>query len=197
MVREMTAYAATAGMVDSIAGLLEKIINEAGAERRRKHEERMKLIQLISDSKLRDAYAQQLLLNQFFLDASENAQQKIQNTAKHSQWLAEAIGRYYEDHGATQEQAKGISMGLRLLAVKISKLSGLDDLLVMYEVATLFTNELSQFRHRNRKYSIERSMRHGILEPLNDCIAIETNLRRRAALTMLGKDANLDFWDLE
>jgi len=187
----MTAYAA--GMVDSIAGLLEKVINEAGAERRRKHEERTKLIQLISDSKLRDSYVQQLLLNQFFLDASENAQQKIQNTAKHSQWLAEAIGRHYQDHGATPEQGKEISMGLGLLAVKISKISGLDDLLVMYEVATLFTRELSQFRHHNPKYSIERSMRHGILESLNDCIAIEINLRRRAALTMLGKDANFDF----
>lgn len=40
----------------------------------------------------------------------------------------------------------------------------------------LFTDQLSRFRHREREYSLERSIRHNILNSLNDCIAIENNL---------------------
>lgn len=170
--------------------LLEKLLDEITADKRRKHEERMKLINMIADSKLRDAYLNQLVLNQFFLDPSESAQYKLQNTAKHSNWLAEIVDEYYRDHGATQEQGKEISTALRLLAVKISEIASLDDLLSIYRAATLYTDYLSDFRHKERKYSLGRSFRQGILNPLNDCIAIENNLRRRIALTTLGKDAN-------
>lgn len=178
--------------VDAIAGLLEKAIDELGAEKRRKHEEHMKVVAMIADSKLRDAYVHQLLLNQFFLDSSEKAQYKLQNAAKHSQWLAEMINYYYQDHGATKEQGKEISTQLRLLAVKISKIASIDELNVVYEAATLFTDQLSSFRHRERKYSLERSIRQGILNPLNDCVAIENNLQRRAALSILSQDAKLN-----
>jgi hypothetical protein len=179
--------------IDPIAGLLGKLIDEVSAEKRRNHEERMKIIAMISDSKLRDAYVHQLLLNQFFLDSSENAQYTLQNAAKHSQWLAEAINYYHQDHGATKEQGEQISRELRLLAVKISKLASLDELKVVYEAATLFTDKLSRFRHREHKYSLEHEIRHGILNPLNDCIAIENNLQRRVALTLLGENINLKF----
>lgn len=183
-----------------IVGLLEKLIDEVGADKRREHEkhmkeheERMKMIAMIADSKLRDVYVHQLLLNQFFLNSSEKAQCKLQNAAKHSQWLAEMANYHHQDHGATQEQGKEVSTQLRLLAVKISKIASLDDLQVIYEAATLFTDQLSRFSHKEREYSLERSIRHHILNALNDCIAIENNLRRRAALTIVGRDIDLKF----
>lgn len=52
---------------------------------------------------------------------------------------------------------------------------------------------MSRFRHREREYSLERSIRHGILNPLNDCIATENNLQRRATLTVLGQNISLNF----
>lgn len=180
-------------ILDPISGLLQKLIDEVSADKQRKHEERMKIISMISDSKVRDGYVYQLLLDQFFLDSSDQAQYRIQNAAKHSQWLAEIINYYHQDHGATKDQAEQISKELRFLAVKISKIVALDDLRVVYEAATLFTDQLSRFRHRERKYSLERALRHGILNPLNDCIAIENNLRRRATLTLLGESINLKF----
>lgn len=176
-----------------IAGLLEKFIDEVGADKRRRHEERMKTLSMIADSKLRDAYVHQLLLNQFFLDSSENAQQKIQNAAKHSQWLAEMMNYYHRDHGATQEQGKEIATELRLLATKISKVASLEDLQVIYGAATLFTDRLSRFRHKEREYSLERSIRKSILNPINDCIAIENNLRRRIGLTTMKQSMSFNF----
>lgn len=187
---EMDIYSAS-GLLP-IAGLLEKLIDEVGAEKRRRHEEKMKIINMISDSKLRDAYVNQLLLNKFFLDSSENAQKKVQNAAKHSQYLAEMINYYHRDHGATQEQGKEISTQLRVLAIKISKITSLEDLQVIYGAASLFTNQLSRFRHKEREYSLERSIRKSILNPLNDCIAIENNLRRRIALTNIGRGMKIN-----
>lgn len=128
-----------------LAGLLEKLMDEVGADKRRKHEERMKMITMIADSELRDAYVHQLLLNQFFLDSSENAQCRLQNAAKHSQWLAEMTNYYHHDHGATQEQGKEIATQLRLLAVKISTITSLDDLRVIYGATTLFTDQCQDF----------------------------------------------------
>lgn len=88
-----------------IAGILEKFIDEAHADRRRKHEERMQELAMIANSSLRDDYIQQLLLDKF-LAPVEKAQHKLQNTAQHAQWLAEKVNYYYYDHGASQEQAK-------------------------------------------------------------------------------------------
>lgn len=177
--------------IRSIAGLLEKLINEAGAEKRRKHREQMATIKLISDSSLRDAYVQQLLLNQFFLNSSEKAQEKLQNAAKHAQWLAEKIGYHRQEHGATPEQIKDIATQLRFLAVNISRVDSVDDLQVIYKAATLFTDQVSQICHKEVKDLLVRSSREGILNPLNDCIAIENNLRHRIAFTVMGENITL------
>ena len=52
--------------VAPIAGLLEKLIDEAHAKERRKHEHRMKELETIANSSVRDDYVQQLLLDDNF-----------------------------------------------------------------------------------------------------------------------------------
>ena len=171
-----------------IPKLLDTILTEIYAENRRKHEERMAELQIISNSSLRDAYAQQLLLDRF-LSPVENAQHSIQNAAKHAQYMAEVVNYYHRDHGCSQEQAQEISRQFRALAVKISQIDSLYDLKIIYQVVTVFTQQLSRFKHRERNYSWEREIRKGILDPLNTCIAVEKNFQRRIAL-MTGEPAS-------
>ncbi|MDJ0550295.1 MAG: hypothetical protein PX639_14505, partial [Microcystis sp. M49637_WE12] len=134
-----------------IPKLLDTILTEIYAENRRKHEERMAELQVISNSSLRDAYAQQLLLDRF-LAPVENAQHSIQNAAKHAQYMAEVVNYYHHDHGCSQEQAQEISRQFRALAVKISQIDSLYDLKIIYQVVTVFTQQLSRFKHRERNY---------------------------------------------
>jgi hypothetical protein len=176
--------------INPISGLLEKLIDEAHAERRRRHEERMQEIAMIANSNLRDDYVQQLLLDKF-LAPIEKAQHKLQDAAKHAQWLAEIMNYYHQDHGATQEQGKEISGQLRILATKITELNSLYDLKIIYKATTLFAHQLSTFKHHDRKYSLERSIRDGILNVLNTCIAVENNFQRRAAWTNKEQDKTL------
>lgn len=49
--------------VPIIAGLLDSIIKELGAKDRREHERRMKELEIIENSSLKDEYVRQLLLN--------------------------------------------------------------------------------------------------------------------------------------
>jgi len=49
--------------VPMIAGLLDSIIEEMGAKDRREHERRMKELQIIENSNLKDEYVKQLLLD--------------------------------------------------------------------------------------------------------------------------------------
>lgn len=165
-----------------LTGLFESIVKEVYAEKQRKHERQMKELEIISNSSLRDQYVQQLLLDKF-LAPVDNAQHQIQNAAKHAQYLAEVFRRYRQDHGATREEAEVVAVQLRLLAVKISQVESLYDLKLVYEAATVFTHQLSRFRHKERKYSLERAMRKGILDVLNTCIALETNFQRRVAFS--------------
>ncbi|MBD1926478.1 hypothetical protein H6F74_09495 [Trichocoleus sp. FACHB-90] len=167
-----------AGAFYPLTGLFETIIKEVYAEKQRKHEQRMKELQIIADSSLRDAYVQQLLLDKF-LAPVDNAQHQIQNTAKHAQYLAETFSYYYQDHGATKEEAKEICHQLRILAIKISQVDSLYELKVIYQAATLFVYQMSNFQHQERKYSLERAIRKNILDVLNTCIAVETNFQRR------------------
>jgi hypothetical protein len=167
-----------AGAFYPLTGLFETLIKEVYADKQRKHEQRMKELQLIADSSLRDAYVQQLLLDKF-LAPVENAQHQIQNTAKHAQYLAETFNYYYQDHSATKEEAKEICYQLRVLAIKISQVDSLYELKVIYQAATLFVYQLSRFQPKERKYSLERALRRNILDVLNTCIAVETNFQRR------------------
>lgn len=94
--------------VPMIAGLLDSIIEEMGAKDRREHERRMKELQIIENSNLKDEYVKQLLLDRILYPV-EKAQHDIQNAAKHAQWLSEIVLFHYKDHGLTQEQAYELS----------------------------------------------------------------------------------------
>jgi hypothetical protein len=144
-------------------------------------------INLIANSELRDCYVQQLLLDKF-LAPIEHAQHKIQNAAKHSQYMAEAINYHYKDHNLTKEQAKDVCQQFRFLAMQIAKVDSLYDLKLIYQAATLFSHRMSEFKHREREYSIERAIRKNILDPLGTCIAVENNFQRRLSFMNQAKN---------
>lgn len=164
--------------VPALTGLFDKIIDELSARERRDHELKMQQLKLIESSSLKDEYARQLLLDRLLYPV-EAAQHDIQNCAKHAQWLAQAVTYHYQDHGLAEEQAHELARQLRLIAIHITNIDSLHDLKQVYGAVTLFINEISIFKHRDYKYSIESSVRKGILEPLNTCIATERNFIRR------------------
>ena len=167
--------------VPVIAGLLDSIIDELGAKDRREHERRMKELQIIESSSLKDEYARQLLFDRL-LSPIEKAQYEIQDAAKHAQWLATVIIFYHKDHGLTVEQAHELARQLRLLAIQITNVESLHDLKFVYAVATVFNDKISVFKHKERKYRIEYNVREKILNRLNSCIATERNFVRRVKL---------------
>ena len=157
--------------VSPLANLLQTIIQESHRENQRRHEEKMAEINLIANSELRDSYVQQLLLDKF-LAPIEKAQHDIQNAAKHAQYMAEAVNYYYQDHGLTIEQARDISQQFRFLGIKLAQIESLYDLKLIYEATTFFAHRMSEFKHRDRKYAIERAIRKHILDKLGTCIGI-------------------------
>ncbi|MEO0375343.1 MAG: hypothetical protein AAF329_12110 [Cyanobacteria bacterium P01_A01_bin.17] len=174
-------FGLTVDPVTPIAGLLQTLIAEAENEKRRRHEQQVRELEIISDSKMRDSFAQQLLLDKFLFPI-EKAQHDLANAAKHAQSLAESFHYYYQDHSATAEQERDISAQLRYLAVQLTEANSLHDLKILYAAATHFTIEISHFKHHDRKYSLERSIRKSILDVLNTCIAVGTNFQRRIEL---------------
>lgn len=164
--------------------LIDKILGQIQEDARREHELKLRELNIIADSSLRDQLAAQLLMDRF-LAPIEQAQHSIQNAAKHAQYLAESINYYYRDHGMNKDDAKKTSSELRYLAIKITESNTLYDLKLIYRAITIFSDQISVFKHSDRKYSIERSIRHGILDPLNTCIASYENFQRRSELFKL------------
>ncbi|MFH7241322.1 MAG: hypothetical protein ACHWZW_00580 [Spirulina sp.] len=164
-----------------IAGLLDSIIEEIGAKDRREHERRMKDLQIIENSSLKNEYVKQLLLDRLLYPV-EKAQHEIQNAAKHAQWLSEIILFHYKDHGLNQEQAYEMSEQLKLLAIQITHADSLHDFKFAYAVITIFNNKISVFKHYKREFSIHYNIREHILNKLNACIATENNFRVRKEL---------------
>ncbi len=89
----------------SEVSLFNKILDQLQEEDRRKHEQKLQELAIIADSNLRDQLAAELLMDKL-LAPIEKAQFQIQEAANHAQWMAEAIGYYYADHGLTQKQAR-------------------------------------------------------------------------------------------
>jgi hypothetical protein len=168
--------------------LVEKILDQLQEEDRRKHEQKLQELSIIADSNIRDQFAAELLMDKI-LAPIEKAQFQIHDAAKHAQYMAEVIGYHYSDHGLTQEQASKISSQFRFLAVQLTAASSLYNLKLIYQAITLFLDQISVFKHRERKYSIEREVREGILDRLNTCIANYENFQRR---TVLFSGSNLD-----
>jgi hypothetical protein len=160
--------------------LFSQILTQAQDEARRHHEQKIKELSIIADSKLRDRLAAELLLDKM-LAPIEHAQHQIQNAAKHAQWMAEAVMYYYGDHGLTEEQGREISQQFRLLAIELVEANSLASLKVVYKAITLFLNQIAHYKHRDRKFSISQSVRHGILDPLNSCIGNYENFGHRTA----------------
>ena len=176
--------------ISPIACLLQTIIQESHAENQRRHEEKMSEINLIANSELRDSYVQQIFLDRF-LAPVEEAQHEIQNAAKHAQYMAESINYYYRDHNLTKEQAREICQQFRFLAIKIAQVDSLYELKLIYQATTLFAHRMSEFKHSDRNYSIERAIRKKILNKLNTCIAVENNFQCR--LSLINNDCNADY----
>lgn len=164
--------------VIGLSSLLETIICEVSAEQQRQHELKLKELSIIENSNLRNEFAAQLLLDRM-LAPVEQAQYQIQNAAKEAQWLSEIVNYYFRDHGLTEQEAHELAAQLRLLAIQITTAESLHDLKFVYTVATLFTVQISRFKHWKLEYRLEHNMRHRILNPLNMCIATENNFRRR------------------
>ena len=161
--------------------LFNNILDQLQEEARRKHEEKLQELSIIADSNLRDQLAAELLMDKV-LTPIENAQFQIQDAAKHAQYMAETIGYHYADHGLTQEQASQVSTQFRFLALQLTEANSLYNLKLIYRAITLFLDQISVFKHRERKYSIEREVRQGILDRLNTCIANYENFQRRTVL---------------
>jgi hypothetical protein len=175
--------------VPVLAGLLDSIIEELGAKDRREHERRMKELQIIENSSLRDEYVKQLLLDRL-LAPIEQAHYNIQNTAKHLQWLAPLVMCHHHDHGLTEEQGYELATQLQQLAILITNIDTLHDLKFAYAVTTLMTSKIYKFRHRDLNLSIGESIRKGVLEPLNTCIATQKNFEIRLKVATLLEAAN-------
>lgn len=175
--------------ISPIASLLQTVIQESHAENQRRHEEKMSEINLIANSELRDSYVQQLILDKF-LSPIEKAQDQIQNAAKHAQYMAEIINYYYRGHNLTKSQAKEVCQQFRFMAVQLSQIDSLYDLKLVYKAITIFGHRMAEFQHRNRKYSIEREIRRGILYKLGTCIALENNFQRRLSLMNNSQNTN-------
>lgn len=174
-------YTGITSSVIGLSGLFEAIIYEVSAEQRRQHELKLKELSIIENSGLRDEFVAQLLLDRI-LAPSERAQHDIQNAAKHAQWLAEIVNYYFHDHGLTEEQGHELAAQFRQMAIAITQSESLHDLKQVYAAVSLFSDQISGFKHKERKYRLEHTMRHGILNRINTCIATEKNFQRRTAL---------------
>ncbi|MDB9510336.1 hypothetical protein PN499_03855 [Kamptonema animale CS-326] len=159
-------------------GVFDRMVEKSARKQQYKYEQKMKELEMISNSNLRDQYIYEMLLDKF-LAPIEEAQNKIQNTAKHAQYLGEVVSYYYRDHNLSQEEAKILCSELRSLAVKITNAEALHELKIIYEAITDFVTLTAQFQHQERKYSISRAIRKNILDPLNTCIAKHQNFQRR------------------
>lgn len=166
------------GTTPILAGLLDSIIEEIGAKERREHERRMKELQIIENSNLRDDYVQHLLIDRL-LYPIEKAQHDIQNRAKHAQWLAHMITAQYKSHGLTKEQSTELAQQFRMLAIQITNIDTLHDLRFTYAVITMFVDRIALFKHKNFEESLEFSIRKKILNPFNTCIATQKNFELR------------------
>jgi len=95
----------------------------------------------------------------------------IQETSQHSQYLSEVVITYYRDHNCSGSEADVLSTELKQLALSLSMIYTVHDLRKFYIVVTLFTHQISRFRHRERKYRWDYLMRKNILDKLNDCLS--------------------------
>jgi hypothetical protein len=105
-------------------GVFDRMVEKSARKQQYNHEPKMKELEIISHSNLRDQYVYEMLLDKF-LAPIEKAQNSIQDTAKHAQYLAEVLGYYYREHNLSQEEGKIICSELRTMSVKITRAESL------------------------------------------------------------------------
>ncbi len=159
-------------------GVFDYMVEKSARQQQYRHERKMKELEIISSSNLRDQYVYELLLDKF-LSPIEEAQNRIQDAAKHAQYMAEVLSYYYRDHSLSQAEAKILCSELRTIAVRITSAESLYELKIIYEAITDFVDVTAKFQHKERKYSIGRELRKNILDPLNTCIGKYQNFQRR------------------
>ncbi|ERN41771.1 hypothetical protein KR51_00016210 [Rubidibacter lacunae KORDI 51-2] len=169
--------------------LLSDFLTQLHEEDRIKYEQRRQEISIIDNSSIRDRLAMELLMEKF-LSPTAKVQAQIQDAAKHAQYMAEAMGYYYADHGLTRDRARVISSQFRLLALQLTAVNSLHSLKLLYTATTLFLDSISIFQHRERKYSIEHGMRQGILNRINDCISKPENFQSHIDLSTVNRRAS-------
>ncbi|AMA08726.1 hypothetical protein [Picosynechococcus sp. PCC 73109] len=180
-------------MIESLfvgVNLFDKILDQIQEQDQRRHEQKLKELSIISDSNLRSQLAMELLMDKI-LSSIEESQFQIQEAAKYAQYMAEVLGYYYADHGLNEEQANQLSFQFRLMAIQLTEANYLADLKLIYKAITLFLNEISHFKHKERKYSIEYGIRQEILNKLNTCITNYNNFQRRTLASMDSDSPNV------
>jgi hypothetical protein len=103
---------------------------------------------------------------------NENSLKYVQNVAKHSQWLSETVVNCHNNHKCSPSEAELLATELRQLAMELSNIRTVYDLRIIYKVVTLFTYQISRFKHyKKTKYCWDYSMRNSMVNVLNDCLA--------------------------
>lgn len=131
-----------------LSGLRQKLIEEAKNSNDIKYFKETGCYKTLSDSVLKD----------------------VQKTVKHSQYLAETVINYHRDHGCSRKEAEFLSIELNQLSIDLSMIRSAIDLRIMYNVVTLFTFQISRFKHRKTKYCWDKSMREKMSNVLSDCL---------------------------
>ena len=144
-------------------------------------------LEIISNSSERDNFARQLVLD-YVLVPMEKAQHEIQKAAKHAQELSGKIVDHHKDHGMTLEDAQETERQLKLIAVRLSNVISINDLRVDYAAITEYRSQISVFRNKYENCRIEYSIRKGILDRLNDSMAVANNTQMRLDLSNLSQE---------
>ncbi len=95
----------------------------------------------------------------------------IQETSQHSQYLSEVVITYYRDHNCPSHEADLLSTELKQLAISLSMIYTVHDLKKFYIVVTLFTHQISRFRHWEMHHRWDHLMRTNMLDKLNNCLS--------------------------
>ncbi|GAB4217478.1 MAG: hypothetical protein OHK0012_22030 [Synechococcales cyanobacterium] len=161
------------------ADLFGQLLTSVKQEDQRRYEQKKQDLAIIADSRLRDQLAMEILLDRT-LAPVEKAQFILQDAAKHAQFMAEMINYYHQDHGLTAEQASHMASQFRLIAIHLATVDSLAELKILYQTITLFTDQIASFKHSKHEFSIERSVRKKILNPLSSCLAHYANFQRRS-----------------
>lgn len=154
------------------------LLAQQHAEEQRRYEHRLKELTMLADIEYRDQAIAEMLLDKLLIpDAAIRV--RLQNTAKHVQFLAEELPYKASEHNLTEAHAQEVCTHLRYLTKLLSDIDSLYRLRVVYAAALFFVDVISEFRHHERQHSIQHSLRQNVLEPLNDCIANQQSFMRR------------------